>query len=340
MQETRGSRVINYFYDANGQAIALRYRSGPNAEWTYYYYDYNSRGDIVGLYAENGNPECAYTYDPWGKLLSVKNPAGTEMTSATYIGNLQSLKYRGYVYDRETGLYYLQSRYYDPVTRRFVNADGLLPIGTGVLGYNMFAYCGNNPIVYSDCTGYFTDYSIPTYSGITVTGYFFSNVPEHWLGYYGQIKTYWRVDNLSIEQESTCALYYSSNIIYNSETNTAKITIPLEAINYIDFVNKGEINQESQMLGLCLLLVIDVNSISNKRLKVSPENIFRLCGEMILHVNGYLNPLFDDMYNSCKVIELDISAKSVLDPRGGIKGLIINDLAWLIGNKVSNDYYR
>ena len=153
MQETRGSRVINYFYDANGQAIALRYRSGPNAEWTYYYYDYNSRGDIVGLYAENGNPECTYTYDPWGKLLSVKNPAGTEMTSATYIGNLQSLKYRGYVYDRETGLYYLQSRYYDPVTRRFINADCFASTGTGILGYNMFAYCENNPVNFFDADG-------------------------------------------------------------------------------------------------------------------------------------------------------------------------------------------
>ena len=153
MQETRGSRILDYFYDANGQAIAVRYKSNANAAGTYYYYAYNWRGDIVGLYAENGAPECTYTYDAWGKLLSVKNPAGTEMTSATYIGNLQSLKYRGYVYDRETGLYYLQSRYYDPVTRRFINADGLVSTGTGVLGYNMFAYCNNNPIIFSDASG-------------------------------------------------------------------------------------------------------------------------------------------------------------------------------------------
>ena len=153
MQETRGSRILDYFYDANGQAIAVRYKSNANATGTYYYYAYNWRGDIVGLYAENGNPECTYTYDAWGKLLSVKNPAGTEMTSATYIGNLQSLKYRGYVYDRETGLYYLQSRYYDPVTRRFINADGLVSTGSGVLGYNMFSYCVNNPVVFIDAIG-------------------------------------------------------------------------------------------------------------------------------------------------------------------------------------------
>lgn len=63
MQETRGSRILDYFYDANGQAIALRYRSGSNADWAYYYYDYNSRGDIVGLYDKDGSPECTYTYD-------------------------------------------------------------------------------------------------------------------------------------------------------------------------------------------------------------------------------------------------------------------------------------
>lgn len=63
MQETRGSRVINYFYDSHGQAIAVRYKSNANAAGTYYYYAYNWRGDIVGLYAENGNPECTYIYD-------------------------------------------------------------------------------------------------------------------------------------------------------------------------------------------------------------------------------------------------------------------------------------
>ena len=156
MQETRGNRILDYFYDANGQAIAVRYKSNANATGTYYYYAYNWRGDIVGLYAENGAPECTYTYDAWGKLLSVKNPAGTEMTSATYIGNLQSLKYRGYVYDRETGLYYLRSRYYDPVTRRFINADRLL--STGIIGYNMFAYCMNNPSNMSDPTGSYPDW--------------------------------------------------------------------------------------------------------------------------------------------------------------------------------------
>lgn len=57
------------------------------------------------------------------------------------------------MYDEESGLYYLQSRYYDPVTGRFVNADGFVSTGTGLMGYNMFAYCNNNPVMYVDPTG-------------------------------------------------------------------------------------------------------------------------------------------------------------------------------------------
>ena len=63
------------------------------------------------------------------------------------------IKLGSYVYDTETGLYYLQSRYYDPKVGRFINADAFASTGQGVLGNNMFAYCGNNPVNYSDPSG-------------------------------------------------------------------------------------------------------------------------------------------------------------------------------------------
>ncbi len=72
---------------------------------------------------------------------------------ASTLGQLNPLRYRGYVYDTETGLYYLQSRYYDPTLRRFVNADGLTATGQGIIGNNMFAYCINNPANRLDPTG-------------------------------------------------------------------------------------------------------------------------------------------------------------------------------------------
>jgi len=68
---------------------------------------------------------------------------------------LNPLRYRGYVYDDVTQLYYLQSRYYDPEIGRFISADALVSTGQGLLGYNMFAYCGNNPIMRTDPTGQF-----------------------------------------------------------------------------------------------------------------------------------------------------------------------------------------
>ena len=70
------------------------------------------------------------------------------------LGALNPLRYRSYVYDTETGYYYLQSRYYDPEIGRFINADGYVSTGQGLLGNNMFAYCNNNPVIYEDASGH------------------------------------------------------------------------------------------------------------------------------------------------------------------------------------------
>ena len=63
------------------------------------------------------------------------------------------LKYRGYYYDDQLQMYYLQTRYYDSAIGRFINADGYVSTGQGVLENNMFAYCGNNPVMRVDPTG-------------------------------------------------------------------------------------------------------------------------------------------------------------------------------------------
>jgi len=88
-----------------------------------------------------------YTYDAWGNILS------TSGSMAGALGTHNPLRYRGYVFDAETGLYYLQSRYYDSEMGRFINADSIVSTGQGLLGNNMFAYCLNNPLSYSDPTG-------------------------------------------------------------------------------------------------------------------------------------------------------------------------------------------
>ena len=72
---------------------------------------------------------------------------------ANTLGKANPLRYRGYVYDEETRLYYLQSRYYDPALGRFINSDVYASTGQGFIGNNMFAYANNNPVCYRDSNG-------------------------------------------------------------------------------------------------------------------------------------------------------------------------------------------
>ena len=97
------------------------------------------------LVDSSGNQVAAYLYDPYGKVLS----------SSGTMAEINPLRYRGYYQDSETGFYYLQSRYYDPAICRFINADSYASTGQGLIGYNAFAYCGNNPINRFDPTGEF-----------------------------------------------------------------------------------------------------------------------------------------------------------------------------------------
>lgn len=100
------------------------------------------------VYDSNGTQVVAYTYDAWG------NPLTTTGTMAGTLGKLNPFRYRGYVYDTETGLYYLGSRYYNPETGRFINADNSISNSfESVHGYNLFAYCVNNPVNMNDSSG-------------------------------------------------------------------------------------------------------------------------------------------------------------------------------------------
>ena len=102
---------------------------------------------MVGIIDTQGNKVVEYTYDVWGM------PRAVTGTLADTIGQKNPIRYRGYYYDTETGFYYLRSRYYDPEIGRFINADGYVSTGQGITGYNMFAYCGNNPINRTDPSG-------------------------------------------------------------------------------------------------------------------------------------------------------------------------------------------
>ena len=100
-----------------------------------------------------------YRYDAWGKLISMTDASGAALGENT-IGARNPLRYRGYIYDSETGFYYLQSRYYDPVVHRFISPepnvyDGEFDDGSEFLRYNVYVYCVNNPVNNFDPTGEF-----------------------------------------------------------------------------------------------------------------------------------------------------------------------------------------
>ena len=143
-------KLLVYLYDASGLPIGMMYRTTSYElnEWATFFFEKNLQGDIVALYNSSGLKLVTYEYDAWGNQ-TVTYHAGSSSGPAQY----NPFRYRGYYYDADLGMYYLQSRYYDPNTCRFINADGYVSTGQGVLGYNMFAYCGNNPVMSVDPSG-------------------------------------------------------------------------------------------------------------------------------------------------------------------------------------------
>ena len=156
--EEWSDKLIIFLYDAEGSPIGMQYRAGNMEVGVFeeYWFEKNLQGDIVAVYNAEGTKLISYTYDAWGNFTTTYHNGCT--TSSTAAKN--PFRYRGYYYDSELGMYYLQSRYYDPVVGRFINADAFVSTGQGILGNNMYAYCHNNPVKYVDLTGEFVISSI------------------------------------------------------------------------------------------------------------------------------------------------------------------------------------
>ena len=136
-------RTLDFRYDNVGFPYALHYEDTFEGIEQTYYYITNLQGDVMYMVGGGGDEVASYDYDPYGKLIY----------STGSMAEVNPIRYRGYYYDTETNFYYLQSRYYDPTICRFINADGYASTGQGLVGYNMFAYCNNNPSAYSDPAG-------------------------------------------------------------------------------------------------------------------------------------------------------------------------------------------
>ncbi len=145
---------------------------------------------MAAILDANGQSVVKYTYDAWGKVVSITG------SLADTIGQLNPMRYRGYYYDNESGYYYLQSRYYDSETGRFLNADdsAILPVTkSDAVGHNLFAYCGNNPVNLVDKSGKFgtpLQWAMAAIGGIA--GWFFGDYVAKQLGYNRGWK-YWAI---------------------------------------------------------------------------------------------------------------------------------------------------
>ena len=138
---TQGNDTLFFYYDNSGEVMSV------SCNGTMYFYIKDLQGDITEIVDKDGKAVAEYAYDAWGNML-------TENNGTLTVGKLNPFRYRSYVYDEETGLYYLQSRYYDPLTGRFLNADVYCDTESGTpLSTNMFAYCENNAINNVDYSG-------------------------------------------------------------------------------------------------------------------------------------------------------------------------------------------
>ena len=161
--DDRGSFYAEYLYDESGSPIGMRYyaynfeTNQRETECVYYFFEKNVFGDIVGVYDEEGDKVLGFTYDAWGNVSITESSEISSLYEGygTYLKKACIFRYRGYMYESSSGFYYLQTRFYDSETGRFINADGYVSTGTGLLGYNMYAYCNNNPVMYFDPTGSF-----------------------------------------------------------------------------------------------------------------------------------------------------------------------------------------
>ena len=138
--------TLYFSYDASGIPMSLVYNG------TDYFYTVNPQGDVTAILNTSGTAVAEYTYDAWGNILSITG------SMADTLGAVNPLTYRGYVYDTETGFYYVSSRYYDTVIGRWISPEpnvynGEFDEGAGLLAYNVYAYCANNPVMYVDSDG-------------------------------------------------------------------------------------------------------------------------------------------------------------------------------------------
>ena len=148
LRETWGNNTLIPLYDNEDGVCGVLYNNVP------YYFMKNLQGDIIAIVDKDAQTVARYTYDAWGKIVSITDKDDDDISYIdSHIANINPFRYRGYYYDEEIGLYYLQSRYYDASVNKFVNGDTPEVVTSINTPKNLFEYCGNNPINEKDPAG-------------------------------------------------------------------------------------------------------------------------------------------------------------------------------------------
>ena len=146
--EKTGNNILYYMYNDIDDLVGFKYND------ILYFYLKNINNDIIGIIDSNYNVVAKYTYDSWGLILSITDENDNDISNDdNHIANINPFRYKSYYYDKETKLYYLGKRYYNPMWGRFLNADSYISTGIDILGYNMYLYANNNPINMIDSNG-------------------------------------------------------------------------------------------------------------------------------------------------------------------------------------------
>ena len=205
--------VFVFNYDASGIPVSFTLNGSQ------YYYVTNQQGDVVSVVNSSGERVCGYYYTAW----NISSLAMGSDPNVAPILLFSPFTYRGYVMDFETGLFYLQSRYYNAAMGRFINADALVSTGQGMLGNNMFAYCANNPASNYDPFGRYT-VSVGLGTGFTA--------------FLGCSKCY----AIAFDGNGNVEIQKSTSTPRNRETTTVGL-FNIGAFGFVQFTEKDDVSE-------------------------------------------------------------------------------------------------
>ncbi len=299
LERTRkGSTVKDtyyFIYDEMGTIWEAICYVGGATEPVRYFYRTNAQGDVKQIVDKDNNVIAYYDYDAWGGQLAVYDGNDKSVSGDSHFANVNPFRYRGYVYDNETGFYYLQSRYYDPEIGGFINADGYVSTDSSIISMNMYAYCFNNPIVYFDDNG-----ECP-YNG---TKSDFIRM-EHGLPSMDCICQISKVNEVT-EIFDVPPQYEEERRIYGDKP---RLHVSIETEEYAKLSEEEE-ESFSDMMQKRIAYVSSIN-MTNKQM-----NDF--IGEMRLHIYGSYTSI-DSVQESCEYADIDIRWDGeVIDMRGAV----------------------